>query len=101
VIFPEGTRARRSSSASSSRARTQLRAAAAVLPVVIDGSWRLLRHNLMPVPFGVRVRVSIAEPIQRRPGDDSESLLEQVEGQIRATLDHWRRQRAEARRMTN
>ncbi len=105
VIFPEGTRARRGELGVFKPRGTLelLRAApqAAVLPVVIDGSWRLLRHNLMPVPFGVRVRVSIAEPIQRRPGDDGESLLDQVEGQIRATLDRWRRQRSETRSMAN
>jgi 1-acyl-sn-glycerol-3-phosphate acyltransferase len=99
VIFPEGTRARKGELGVFKPRGTLelLRAApqADVLPVVIDGSWRLLRHNLLPVPFGVRVRVSIAEPIRRRPGDDDEGLLRQVEAQIRVTLDRWRRQRAE------
>jgi 1-acyl-sn-glycerol-3-phosphate acyltransferase len=95
VIFPEGTRARRGEMGFFKPRGTLelLRAAprADVLPVVIDGSWRLLLHNLLPVPFGVRVRVSIAEPIRRNPAADEETLLRQVEAQIRETLDRWRR----------
>jgi hypothetical protein len=58
--------------------------------VAIDGSWRLLRYNMFPVPFGVRVRVSIGAPIVRRPGDDPGRLLEQAEAWIRATIQGWR-----------
>jgi 1-acyl-sn-glycerol-3-phosphate acyltransferase len=94
VIFPEGTRARAGAlGAFKPRGSLELLRAApatAVLPVAIDGSWRLLRHNLLPVPFGCRVRVSIAAPIPRHQGEDAEHLLARVERQIRATLDRWR-----------
>lgn len=94
VIFPEGTRARRGElGAFKTRGTVELlRYAphAEILPVAIDGSWRLLRHNLFPVPFGVRVRVSIGEPIVRRPGEDAESTLRRAETKIRETLDRWR-----------
>src|SRR5438067_8736491 len=67
VIFPEGTRARRGQIGSfKARGTLELLRAAPttpVVPVVIDGSWRLLRHNLFPVPFGVRVRVLLGAPI--------------------------------------
>src|SRR5262249_46320882 len=53
MIFPEGTRARRGEmSPFRPRGTLALLAAApdtAVVPVCIDQSWRLLRHNLMPV----------------------------------------------------
>ena len=94
VIFPEGTRARRGEiGAFKIRGTLALLRAAphtAVLPVAIDGSWRLLRHNLLPVPFGVRVRVAIASPIARRPGEDPEALARRVERQIHEVLDRWR-----------
>jgi 1-acyl-sn-glycerol-3-phosphate acyltransferase len=94
AIFPEGTRARRGELGEFKRAGTAalLEAApeTAVVPVAIDGSWRLLRHNLLPVPWGVRVRVRIAEPIARRPGEDADAVIARVRDEIAATLAHWR-----------
>ena len=93
VIFPEGTRARKGTIGTFKPRGTLelLRSAPTVpvVPVVIDGSWRLLRHNLFPVPFGCRVRVWIGSPIPRST-NDPEKLLERVEQEIRATLDRWR-----------
>jgi 1-acyl-sn-glycerol-3-phosphate acyltransferase len=104
VIFPEGTRARGGELAAfRPRGSLELLRGApntAVLPVVIDGSWRLLRHNMLPVPFGVRVRVAIGEPITRHP-DDGETLLRVVEDRIRATLERWRREREMSADMPN
>jgi len=97
VIFPEGTRSRDGALGKFRRrgALALLEAApdVAIVPVCIDQSWRLLRHNLMPVPFGVTVRVWIGDPIARRPDEDREALLASVEEAIRDALD---RQRAPA-----
>ena len=105
VIFPEGTRARRGELGTfRPRGSLELLRAAphtAVLPVVIDGSWQLLRHNMFPVPFGIRVRVSIGTPIARGPDDDEEELLRTVEARIRATLDRWRDERLAAENVPN
>jgi 1-acyl-sn-glycerol-3-phosphate acyltransferase len=94
VIFPEGTRARRGVLGNfKPRGALELIRSAphtAVVPVVIDGSWRLLRHNLFPVPFGVRVRISIGDPIPRAASDDAAELLRRAEGEIRATMERWR-----------
>ena len=105
VIFPEGTRARRGELGSfKSRGTLELLRAApntAILPVAIDGSWQLLRDNLLPVPFGVRVRVWIASPIDRRAGEDAESLMNRVERQIRGRLEEWRGGHAATKPCTN
>jgi 1-acyl-sn-glycerol-3-phosphate acyltransferase len=94
VIFPEGTRARGGElGAFKARGTVELLHAApntAVLPVAIDGSWQLLRYNLLPLPFGVRVRVWIAPPIDRQAGEDAESLINRVEREIREKLREWR-----------
>jgi len=90
VIFPEGTRARHGTLGKFKRAGTLAlldeAPAAPVLPVVIDESWRLLRHNFFPVPWGVRVYVRLGPPIARRPGEDLEALLDRIHDEMAATL---------------
>lgn len=94
VIFPEGTRGRHGELGKfRPRGTLALLEAApetAVVPVCIDQSWRLLRHNLLPAPFGVTVRVWIGDPIARRRGEDPDALLATVEATIRTRLQHQR-----------
>ena len=61
-----------------------------IVPVTIDGSWQLLIHNLLPLPFGTEVRLSIGAPIERSEDEDPEALLYEVREQIEKTLEHWR-----------
>jgi 1-acyl-sn-glycerol-3-phosphate acyltransferase len=94
VIYPEGTRARRGVlGAFKPAGALALLDAAPDVPVVavaIDESWRLLRWNLMPIPFGTRVRVSIGAPIARAPGEDRHALLERARAEIERALAKWR-----------
>lgn len=92
VIYPEGTRARSGALGRFKPAGTlQLLDAApdlAVVPVVIDESWRLLCHNLLPVPFGVRIRVHVGRPMAR--DTESATLLRRARSEIETTLRRWR-----------
>jgi 1-acyl-sn-glycerol-3-phosphate acyltransferase len=94
MIFPEGTRARAGELGPFKPAGTLAlldeAPTAPVVPVAIDESWRLLRHNYLPVPFGTRVRVWIGAPIERRPNEDPAAVLDEVRTRIGATLDRWR-----------
>ena len=94
MIFPEGTRARAGELGPFKPAGTlALLEEAPTTPVVavtIDESWRLLRHNYLPVPFGTRVRVHLGAPIPRRPDEDPNALVEGVHADIAATLARWR-----------
>jgi 1-acyl-sn-glycerol-3-phosphate acyltransferase len=94
AIFPEGTRARHGELGKfRPRGTLALLEAApdtAVVPVCIDESWRLLRYNLRPVPFGTRVRVWIGDPIPRAKDEDREALLARCEELIRAALGEHR-----------
>jgi 1-acyl-sn-glycerol-3-phosphate acyltransferase len=94
VIFPEGTRARQGQLGDFRRGGTLtlLEAApeAAVVPVTIDESWKLLRDNMLPLPWGVRVRVAVGEPIPRRPDEDRDALVDRVRGVMEGTLARWR-----------
>jgi 1-acyl-sn-glycerol-3-phosphate acyltransferase len=94
VIYPEGTRSRHGELKTFKPAGTVtlLEAAPdlAVVPTTIDGSWRLLRHNLLPVPFGVTVRVHFGDPIARAPDEDPYELIERVRRMIEGNLNRWR-----------
>jgi 1-acyl-sn-glycerol-3-phosphate acyltransferase len=94
VIYPEGTRSRGGQLRpfKPGGTLTLLKAAPrlAVVPATIDGSWRLLRYNLLPIPFGVTVRVRFSDPIPRTSGEDPSLLLERAHAEITATLERWR-----------
>jgi 1-acyl-sn-glycerol-3-phosphate acyltransferase len=94
MLYPEGTRARRGELGAFRPAGARTLFAAApdvpIVPVAIDESWRLLRWNLMPVPFGTRIRVRIGDPIPRSPDEDAVALLEQCRREIQKTLEGWR-----------
>ena len=94
MIFPEGTRARRGElgpfKAGGTLALLEEAPETPVVPVAIDESWRLLRHNYFPVPFGVQVRVRVGAPIERRPGEDHVAVLARTRDEIAATLAEWR-----------
>lgn len=93
VIFPEGTRSRDGSLGPFKLAGAKALLDAAdrlpVVPVTIDGSWRLLVNRMFPVPFGTRVRLRIGAPIDRTP-DDAAAVLEAAATEIRSTLEAWR-----------
>lgn len=95
VIYPEGTRARAGALGPFKPAGAlALLDAAPEVPVVavaIDESWRLLRFNLFPIPFGVRVRVRIGAPVERAPEEDRMALLEGARREIEDALGEWRR----------
>ncbi|MFW2382359.1 MAG: lysophospholipid acyltransferase family protein [Acidimicrobiales bacterium] len=97
VIYPEGTRSRDGQLGKFRRAGTMTMLEAAdqlpVIPVTIDGSWRLLRYNLRPIPFGTTVRIDIGDPIPRTEGD-SVAVSQQARQIISSNLDAWRAERS-------
>jgi 1-acyl-sn-glycerol-3-phosphate acyltransferase len=94
VIYPEGTRARMGALGRFRPAGTLALLEAAphleVVPVTLDGSWRLLCRNLLPVPYGCRIRVRIGDPLPRSGSGDGKALLERSQAEIEATLRRWR-----------
>ena len=93
VIYPEGTRSRAGELRPFKPAGAlALLEAAPDLPVVavtIDDAWRLLAHDLLPVPFGTRVRVRFGAPMARAGASNAE-LLERARREIEETLVRWR-----------
>jgi 1-acyl-sn-glycerol-3-phosphate acyltransferase len=100
VIFPEGTRARSGVMRRFRRAGTLALLDAApnleVVPVAIDGSWRLLAHNHLPIPFGVRVRIRFCAPLPRDGTTKDAELLARSQEKIVATIRDWREEAGES-----
>ncbi len=98
MIFPEGTRARAGEigrfKSAGMLALFEEAPRTPVLPVAIDESWRLLRHNYLPVPFGTRVRVRLGAPIARRPDADRSAPAAPARDETAAPAAHWRRRAA-------
>jgi len=94
VLYPEGTRARTGVVGLFRKAGAETLFAAApeipVVPVVIDGSWKLLRFNLIPLPFGTRIRLRLCDPIERSPDEDRSALLFEARDEIKRILEEWR-----------
>ncbi|MDH3306339.1 MAG: 1-acyl-sn-glycerol-3-phosphate acyltransferase [Acidimicrobiia bacterium] len=94
VIFPEGTRSRDGGLKSFRSGGTAALLEAApdleIVPTTIDGSWHLLTHRMLPIPFGTEVRIRFGEPMARQVGERVSDVLEDVRTTISGTLDQWR-----------
>lgn len=96
VIFPEGTRGRDGTlnpfKPAGSLALMEEAPDAPLVPVCIDNSWRVMENNFAPVPFGIRLRIWIGDPIAREPGEDRTALLARCEKEVAQTLERFRRE---------
>ncbi len=95
VIFPEGSRSRDGRLKQFKQAGSEALLAAAdrlaVVPAAIDGSWKLLRDRLFPIPFGTRIRIRFGDPIPRL-GDDAAAVLGRAQEWIQGTVAEWQAQ---------
>lgn len=93
VIFPEGTRARRGVLKTFHHAGPATLLGAApemlVVPVVIDGTWKLSARPFGPIPRGVRITVSFLPPIERN-GRKAREIVAEAEGIVRTELERLR-----------
>ncbi len=94
IIFPEGTRARDGVLKEYRHAGTLalLRAAPKldVLPVAFEGGWKIMKHNFLPIPFGVTLRMRVGDPIARRSDEDLVDLIDRARSFVDDTLNEWR-----------
>jgi 1-acyl-sn-glycerol-3-phosphate acyltransferase len=94
VLFPEGTRARRGALKPfrPSGFAALLRAApdAVVVPVAIDGAWKLAARSMGPIPTGVSVQVRVGAPLDPSLFASPEAVLEESHRFVESTLAEWR-----------
>jgi len=95
TIFPEGTRARdgqlKSFKLSGLLALMRTMPDAPIVPAVVDGLWELVRYNLWPAPFGLKLKLSVLSPITQRSTTPEETVAA-IEAAIRAQLAELRTQ---------
>ncbi|MCB0310484.1 MAG: 1-acyl-sn-glycerol-3-phosphate acyltransferase [Bdellovibrionales bacterium] len=79
-IFPEGTRARdgkiKRFKPSGVYALLDSMPSALIVPIAINGSWKLLRNNLRPVPFGSKFSMHVLDPIEPNQMNRKELVTE-------------------------
>jgi 1-acyl-sn-glycerol-3-phosphate acyltransferase len=93
VIFPEGTRSRDGTLGDYRLLglSTLMKSAdsLAIVPTVIDGSWRVFEHNMLPVPYGAAVRIRFGEPILRGPDESPGDVADRCREFAASTLAEW------------
>jgi len=86
VIFPEGTRARdgvlKNFKPGGFKVLLESLPDCYIVPLAITGSWKLLRWNLFPIPFGETVTFTMLEP-EIRGERSAKEILESIELKIR------------------
>lgn len=90
VIFPEGTRARDSKlkefKAAGLIALSRAVPDALIIPVAIDGSWKLAARRLGPIPRNTNVVLSVGEPYERKQVSETDICNEayrQIENMLK------------------
>jgi len=58
---------------------------ALIVPVTINGSWKLSRNGLFPIPFGVKATWEV-HPIIDPAGMDFENLSSEIEKKIKSSI---------------
>ncbi|RIL00860.1 MAG: 1-acyl-sn-glycerol-3-phosphate acyltransferase, partial [Proteobacteria bacterium] len=98
AIFPEGTRARdgriKEFKQSGLIALLEGLPQAKVVPLVIDGSWELVRFKYWPLPLGTRITFKVL-PALSREGISNSELAQQVEQLIGRELTNIRAEAAD------
>ena len=91
-IFPEGTRARdgKLKKFKSAGLHTLIKKMpeAVIVPLVISGSWELLRYNFWPVPFGTKVYLKMLPPVDKVSDYEAKDLCLKIESLIAGELSN-------------
>jgi 1-acyl-sn-glycerol-3-phosphate acyltransferase len=87
VIFPEGTRARdgkmKRFKYGGTQALIDTMKRAAVIPVTINNSYKIVKHNLLPIPWRIDVNMIVHSPLWPEI-NSQEVYCNQIEAMIRS-----------------
>lgn len=89
VIFPEGTRSKngkmRPFAAGGINTLIKKVPGALVVPIAINGSWKLTRYGSFPLSFGEKISWKVLEPIEPA-GRTGEDVIREAESAVRANV---------------
>jgi len=87
VLFPEGTRSRAGRMMRFRRKGLEALLDAApltpVVPVALENSWKIMRHDFLPIPWGIQLKMWVGDPIPRHTDEDRKALIDQIEAKVR------------------
>jgi len=90
VIFPEGTRAKEGTLKrfryAGLASLLQTVPDATIVPVTIDGSWRLVPNRGCPIPRGQQLHITVGEIVPRDKHDSLKQLISEIEGVVAENL---------------
>lgn len=90
VIFPEGTRSRDGKPKPFQRTglKVLLKKAptAVVLPVTINGSWKMVRWGQFPMGIGTRIEMHIHPAVTQEAFENADALISQVEATVGSAI---------------
>lgn len=94
VIFPEGTRAKRGKLKPFRHAGLSMLLQtcphAYIVPVTIDGSWRLSSYRCFPMPYGISVDMVVGAPVRASDFESLRELTRELHAIIATTLHRLR-----------
>lgn len=59
---------------------------AVILPVAFEGFWELVRYEYLPIPFGVKIKATLLEFVERE-GKTADEIVQECEYKIRKQLN--------------
>jgi 1-acyl-sn-glycerol-3-phosphate acyltransferase len=85
-LFPEGTRARdgiiKDFKGGGFALLRKTAPEALVIPIAIKGSWKLLKYNLLPIPYGVHVHMHVFPSLKVTDFRDDREMLKHIHKMI-------------------
>ena len=100
-IFPEGTRSKNGMMLEFKPAgllmmfKSMAQNPPIIVPVVIDGFWKIQRYNFKPIPFGINFYLKVLEPIDMKTWTEEENsstlLIAEIEKRIKGGLEESRK----------
>ena len=89
IIFPEGSRSKNGILKEFKTAGVlkliEKSPSALVVPVVIENSWQIVKNNFKPIPFGIKCKLTVLEPIEPSEYSNDE-IMKILEERIRVQL---------------
>ncbi|MCS6821852.1 MAG: 1-acyl-sn-glycerol-3-phosphate acyltransferase [Microscillaceae bacterium] len=90
-IYPEGTRSRNGILKEFKKGGfitlMENAPSAWVVPVIIKNTYKIVQYGMLPIPTGIKVKVSTLLPLQRENFESLATMLTEIENQIKEILN--------------